>query len=342
MPQVKHVKNRLKALDKCLRDEYRYYDIHALVEFCNRELVRQGNQQVSERTIREDLCTIQNAPYFAELNDNLPKKPKIYRYKDTSCIIRFDEFTDSELESVRETIKLLEPLKDIPQYTWVKMVLHCVEKNELDFINRQIIAFQDNPDAVGRENFAELLSGIINNQTLEIEYKPFERDEQFVIIHPYYLKQYNNRWSLIAKTEGYDNISVYPLDRIKGIKIASVAYIPSDIDFDDYFETAVGVSIKPDKPIYDIVLRVSNTRYSYIETKPILPSQTELRSLRGENYRTILFKSQINKELVSLIMSFGSDVVVIEPQELKDKITSIISSMNKNYESLQKPCNDAP
>ena len=102
------------------------------------------------------------------------------------------------------------------------------------------------------------------------------------------------------------------------------------------------MSIKPDKPIYDIVLRVSNTRYSYIETKPILPSQTELRSLRGENYRTILFKSQINKELVSLIMSFGSDVVVIEPQELKDKITSIISSMNKNYESLQKPCNDAP
>lgn len=39
-----------------------------------------------------------------------------------------------------------------------------------------------------------------------------------MMVSPYHLKQYNNRWFLIGKQSDYDGLTNYAIDRIDGIK----------------------------------------------------------------------------------------------------------------------------
>ena len=59
------------------------------------------------------------------------------------------------------------------------------------------------------------------------------------IIHPYYLKQYNNRWYLIGLNDNeYKDITHLGLDRIQSIEQAHTPFIENTFieDFDEYFE----------------------------------------------------------------------------------------------------------
>lgn len=40
---------------------------------------------------------------------------------------------------------------------------------------------------------------IVNKRVIDIEYHPFGKEACTIRVSPYYLKQYNNRWFLIAK-----------------------------------------------------------------------------------------------------------------------------------------------
>lgn len=341
MPVDKQVNIRYHILDELLRDEYRTFTFKDLFAAVNRKLQTAGENKISERTLRGDIKNIQLPPYNAQLATDLSKRPKIYRYADTSFILPMVNLTSSEREAVKKTIQLLNTFNDRPQYIWAKMILHAIENNYIDVVNEQIVGFQDNPDAIGREYFADLLSFIIEKRAIKILYKPFEKEKLEIIVHPYYLKQYNNRWFLFAKTEGYEEISVYALDRIcSKPSFANVDFIPVNVDFEEYFDETVGVSVCTGQKSMKVVLKVSNEMFEYLETKPILPSQKELKSWQTKTHRFICFNAQINKELVAMILSFGSDVAVVEPPTLQRQILSKIKAMKNNYQTLQKSCND--
>lgn len=64
------------------------------------------------------------------------------------------------------------------------------------------------------------------------------------MVSPYHLKQYNNRWFLIAKRKDFDKMSNYAIDRIKEIKETTKVFEPldDDFDFEEFFSDVVGVS----------------------------------------------------------------------------------------------------
>ena len=231
---------------------------------------------------------------------------------------------------------MLSQYDDIPQYQWMLTLLSQIENGNGWEGDKRFVEFQNNADLVGIGHFQALLGAIINKQPLSISYKPFGKTERSMNIHPYYLKQYNDRWFLVAQTEGFNDLSVLAIDRIDSIKTLRIQFIESEVDMEDYFENSVGVTVFPDRPIEEIMLRVNAKRYPYIATKPIHWSQTELKDKATEEYKVVRLKVRINNELESAILSFGDDVEVLAPESLRLKIGEKIERLAKKYKYEEK------
>ncbi len=332
MPVDRQVLIRYRVLNRCFRNAHREFDINALLDAVNRELEKHDCQPVSERTLRGDIQRLQESPYYIELDESLKSgKRRLYRYADVSFSLPMVTLDDEEKEMLKKTIGMLSQYDDIPQYQWMLTLLSQIENGNGWESGKRFVEFQNNADLVGIGHFQALLGAIINNQPLTISYKPFGKPERSMNIHPYYLKQYNDRWFLVAQTEGFDDLSVLAIDRIDSIKTLHIPFIESNVDMEDYFGDSVGVTVFPDRPIEEIRLRVDAKRYPYIATKPIHWSQTELKDEATEEYKVIRLKVRINNELETMILSYGEDIEVLTPKCLRLRIAERIENLARKY-----------
>ena len=337
MPVDRQVLIRYRVLNRCFRNVHREYDIAALLDAVNRELEKHDCQPISERTLRADIQRLQEPPYNIELDESLKSgKRRLYRYSDVSFSLPMVTLDDEEKEMLKKTIGMLSQHDDIPQYKWMLMLLSQIENGVELEENKRFVEFQNNPDLMGIGHFQTLLGAILNKQPLSISYKPFGKPERSMNIHPYYLKQYNDRWFLVAHTEGFDDLSVLAIDRIDSIKTLRIPFIESEVDMENYFEDSVGVTVFPDRPIEEVRLRVNAKRYPYIATKPIHWSQTELKDEATEEYRIVRLKVRINNELETMILSYGEDIEVLAPESLRQTIGEKAKRLARKYNNEEK------
>ena len=204
----------------------------------------------------------------------------------------------------------------------------------IDVDGKQVVGFDECKYLRGKEYFATLLSAICNKRVLAIGYKSFQRGAvKEVLLHPYYIKEYNNRWFLLGREHGFDSISHLAFDRIEHIStVTGVSFIENkDHDFnDDYFSDIIGVTkhleIEPQK----IRLWVSPSLYPYIQTKPLHETQ-KLKNTDANGYE-IEIEVRPNFELEQLILSYGDGMSVLSPEGLKEKIRTKLESSLKNYD----------
>lgn len=78
-----------------------------------------------------------------------------------------------------------------------------------------------------------------------------------------------------------------------------------------------------------MILKISESLWPYIETKPIHGSQKIIN--RNEEYVDIELELILNYELESVILSHGEKIEVLEPLVLKYKIKSRIEEAFRNY-----------
>ena len=101
------------------------------------------------------------------------------------------------------------------------------------------------------------------------------------------------------------------------------------MDFEEYFDDVIGVTVPERIEPVDVVMRVSNNRFNYIKTKPLHLSQKIVSEEKG--HTTISINVKITKELIALIHSFGPDIEVLSPPSLRAEITKNIRALNFIY-----------
>lgn len=329
MPVDKQVLLRYQVLNRCFRNRYREFTIEDLVKECNKALSKADKPDVSKRTIQNDI-NILEVDYGIKLDENLKRgKMRLYRYVDTNYTIPIFRINDTERHKLQDAIRVLEHLEGEPMYDWARTLLMQIEGGLFDDDSTPVVSFQTNPDLKGIELFGKLLQAILKKRTLKIEYAPFGKDSYSEKVYPYYLKQFNDRWYLIAQAVGYDTFAHYALDRIENFEEISMKYKEPEIDFEEYFDDVIGVTVPERLEPVDVFLRVSNNRFNYIKTKPLHLSQRIVSE--ENNHTTIFINVKINKELIALLLSFGSDVEVISPAVLKEEMKKNISAMAYNY-----------
>ena len=211
--------------------------------------------------------------------------------------------------------------------------------------HRRIIQFESNPYVKGKNLIGALFTAISNNQVLALKYHTFKNPEvREVIVHPYLLKEYNNRWFVIVGAED-GKILNFALDRIDGFEpIPHIDYIEPDEELESRFEDVVGVSVYEDRPVENILLWVDEDGYQYIETKPLHESQRKVKGnadkLIREKYPTLqegcFFRLQCrhNTELEQLLMSRRDQLVVLEPASLSNNIRNRIKKLDALYSNI--------
>lgn len=318
MPKNKNATIRYRVLDKCFRNRRRRFFIDDLVDACNEELMAYDGSSVSKRQVLQDIAFLESdAGGAIDLERNRDGHKVYFRYRDPDFSILNLPMSQEEAEQLSDTIQMLSRFNGLPQFTWMDEVLVRLKDSfQLDGTVSGSVAFAQNPDLKGIEMFSPLFDAIVKKQVLSIQYHRFGKPASIRIIHPYQLRQYNNRWFLIGLEERLlprIPLAIIPIDRIDEFKVAENVIFQEyrGADFDDYFYDIVGVSIHPEGRKERVVIKALFPAASYIETKPIHPSQRILE--RGDGY--IMFQLDVipNYELESQLITYADQAEIIEP-----------------------------
>jgi len=324
MPINKSAYIRYKALDKCFRNTGRRYFIDDLLEECNKALreVDPDSKGIKLRQLYDDIKFMGSEEgWLASIRKEKDGKKTYYYYEDSSFSINNSQINEAEAEQIKSALQVLTRFKGMPQFTWVEEIIPKLQQAfGLSGNKTEIMGFETNQYLKGLEYLGILFNAILYKKVLEIEYQSFKSDvPKKSEIHPYYLKQYNNRWYLFGKITRFETISVRSLDRIVSVKEVNERYIENiEYDFSEYFEDIIGITKEKEKKPEIIKLRFMPQKAPYILTKPIHGSQKK-KSLDNTGL-TITIEVIPNYELKSLLLSFGNEVEVVSPDWLKQEL----------------------
>ena len=339
MPTNKNAQLRYQILDRCFSDFKRKYTIEDLIDKVNESLYDLTGKEVKLRQIREDIKYMRDrVTYDAPIKayPMVSGKQCYYRYEDPNFTIYNNEMSIEEVNNLRSTIQMLGRYRGTPANAWLEEVISNLEYRFGVKANAEnFISFEQNDKLQGLEHLSGIIDATVNHQPIELHYCSFKGHEFKTVCHPYYVKQYNNRWFLFGWNDKFHSLGNYALDRIISFKKVDTPFIKNNqINFDTYFQDIIGVTIpKEDTSTETIVLRFSKERLPYVVSKPIHHSQT----VNMED-RTITIKVKPNNELYQMIFSFVPDIEVLSPKPLRQKIMKKIEENLNKYLSVQNGC----
>lgn len=334
MAKSKHAFSRYKILNDCFSNPGRRFTIDQLVEHVNDVLLDQYDLErgVSKRQIYEDIrFMLSSEGYDAPIEKYKDGKFVIYRYSDPDYDFAKHGLTERDKMQMKEVAEFLEQFKNLEGFENYSEMATTLKSSILQSDNQNpAIQFEINEFLQGREHLSSLYDYIINKKTLEIHYQPYGKVEEIVIVSPKFLKQYNNRWFLFSWSHKYDDLNIMALDRINEIKPSKIKYKKVDFSAIDYFDEIIGVTNIKEELSQDVILKFSENRFQYVQSKPLHGSQVDYKDTEGNKVEnTICINVKYNRELLSTILSFGSDVEVLAPASLRDKVKEeVVKQLN--------------
>ena len=326
MPANKNAMLRYLVLDRCFHNTGRNYSIQELLEEVNKALEEHdpATGGIQRRQLYDDIKFMESEEGWLVPLERIKDGRKVYYcYSDPKFSINNSPLNKTEAEQLRSALLVLSRFKGSPQFLWIDELIPKLEQTFGLTKTKEIISFDHNPFLKGIEYFGVLFEAIINKQPLIITYRSFKNQEQNISdFHPYYLKQYNNRWYVIGRINKYETLSVRALDRIEKIEKSEEIFIENTkYDFSEYFDDVIGINIgKGEKPQL-IKLWFAPSKAPYIKTKPLHGSQ-KVKQINDKGL-IITIEVIINYELKSQLLAFGNEVKVLSPDTLHQELMSM-------------------
>lgn len=348
MPINKHSFARYQVIDACIRNRQRSYpDIAYLIERCSKRL----DQQISRSTIEKDLKAMKDEPepgYYAPIRYDRQKCG--YYYEDPEYSISNLQVQEEDIDAIEFAARILR------QYRGFHMVKRYAEAIDriLDVVDvrrilsmeefEEYVQFENPPYVEGTGYIESIIRAIKEKRVLQIEYLPFTAFKvpssgltskltpppkaKFRNIHPYLVKEYNNRWYVIGWDENEKDIRTFGLDRIKSLEESNKPYRRSDFNSKEYFKYTIGIIAPQSKPP-KIKIEFTKQQAQYLITQPIHHSQKVLKETKDKVVFT--FNVHPTYEFISLLLGYRENVKIISPKKVVDQIITIIDQIRKTY-----------
>lgn len=186
--------------------------------------------------------------------------------------------------------------------------------------------FFEQKQARGTEYLKPILEAIESSFAIRIDYKKYwQGHSESRTIRPIALKEYLNRWYVVAWNEA-DYLRLYGLDRIISLEtIQEKIRVSKRPDLDSRFFEVIGIINPPDEPVETVILTFTSFKGQYIKSLPLHPTQQILKD--DEEVLQISLRVKINYELISIILSHGDEVKVDHPQRLESQIKEIAKNI---------------
>lgn len=335
MPANKNALIRYKTIDKCLSNHFRRWTLDDLVEACSAALYEfEGiTKGVSVRTIQMDIQMMRSDKlgYCApiEVYEN-----KFYRYSDPEYSITNMPLSESDIDLMSEAVEVLRQLADFQQFSEMGDVVNRLRDKLAASRHSEppIVHFDTVAELKGIKLLTPLYGHIKEHHTLRISYQSFSaRQPGEFILCPYLLKEFRNRWFLFGGEAQSGMIYNLALDRIISLEPVDIPWKSSpEFDAATYFDNMIGVSKNRGSRTHTICLWASREQRNYLLTKPIHPSQ---RLVKTYPDGSVEFEIDVvvNFELYSVLMSYGSGVMVQRPAFVRRYLRKIFSELHELY-----------
>ena len=291
-------------------------------------LAEQGHD-VKKRTVNLDLDFLQEeglihahekgrATYYSAPN-------KFEEIDSAWSELDADDFFSLEMASNSlEQLAFFDLSKDL------KRIITQLKKKRNEVEKRTLVQFDKQNLIMDVNLFRKVFECIKLKYAVLIGYKSFkaEAKESEIIFHPYFLKEFNNRWFVIGYNEQFEQLNNLAMDRVTKVKpLISLAYNEkNNISPEVFSKNLFGVT-REGRPV-TIEVELTSQRAPYFESKPLMKIISSENIKEGKRFK---FKAIINNELKAALLSYGSDLKVIGPANLKKDIFMILSTACKKY-----------
>lgn len=183
----------------------------------------------------------------------------------------------------------------------------------------------------GTENLYGILHAIKNHLQVKFSYEKFwEEVITSRLTEPYALKEFKNRWYLIAKDYKDNSIKSFALDRLTELEITTRTFLyPHNFNIEEHYRYCFGI-ISPNGQVpQEIFLSFDPFQGKYIKTLPLHETQKIL--LDNEDELQISLRLCITHDLVMELLSFGDNMKVLQPAALASQLKEAHQKATQQY-----------
>ena len=188
--------------------------------------------------------------------------------------------------------------------------------NSRDIASRIIL--EEVPSA--REFLAPVIDALRHMQPVSFDYHSYSRmvPTPGVVLEPYFLKLFRQRWYLTGRNRAQNRIKTYALDRMSHLHLLPGTFVPDPaFDVREYSRHSFGIVFDGGEPRH-IVLRVEPRQAKYFRDLPLHHSQEEYVH---DCWSLFHYDMRVTPDLVDELLSHVPRVVVLEPPELRRLVT---------------------
>lgn len=270
------------------------------------DYLEQFGFELSKRTVERD---------FGAIRDEFGIEITYDRYKDGYFIdkenrINMESFIRF-LEIVNTANLLTDSLSD--------------SRQSLDYI-----AFDQQGSLKGIEHLSSVLKAIKEHRKMNLVHHTFHGKKAHKFkVEPYLLKEYQNRWYIVAFVLGMNEPRTFAIDRLEKVEILDETFKPTKRDeLLANFNHVIGLVYSYGE-IEDVELVFTQQQGNYVKSLPWHSSQTIL----VDNELELRIKLRVipNFELTQKILMCGDSVEVIHPLWLRTEIKKLILKSLEKY-----------
>ena len=183
----------------------------------------------------------------------------------------------------------------------------------------------------GKKHLQPIINAMKQGKKLLIEYLRFGKlERRQIIVEPYAIKVFKQRWYLLAADDKWTIPAVYALDRIMSLKETGDSFeYPKDFNAEIFFKDCYGVICGTNDEVQKIVLRAYPPYVNYLRTLPLHTSQKELNST--SDYADFELYLRPTFDFRQELLSQGDEVEILQPENFREEMKSLLEKMLKRY-----------
>jgi predicted DNA-binding transcriptional regulator YafY len=275
---------------------------------------------------------------FPEISDYLAFESELQEYN----------FNVSQRTFQRDLVDIRSVYNIDIQYDFSRKVYH-IDFDEQSEVNERILEAFDTFNALnisdrlsdyihfekrrpqGTENLYGLLHAIKNKVQISFSYQKYWEDEiTHRIAEPYALKEFKNRWYVLANDLKDRKVKSFALDRLTELEITRKKFqLSNDFDVNEHFKYCFGIISPNEHAPQDVILSFDPFQGKFIKSLPLHESQMVLED--NEDELRIKLKLFVTHDFIMELLSFGDHVTVIQPAALIEEIKNTYSNALKLY-----------
>jgi predicted DNA-binding transcriptional regulator YafY len=321
MPINKSAYRRYKIIDMLVRNKMRPYPtMEEIIDACRDKL----GLDSSPNTIQKDIAQMRmlppegfDAPIYYD------HKRKGYAYSDPDYELGGVSLSDTDIDTIRESIEFIQTIggsriSEKFNHAMEKILSTSLEEFSSGNTKQAILQTMNPPKSRGFEHFDLFYNACRTKIPVSfVHYSYKKRKFRAVTIHPFLIKEFENKWYILGFSESHKEVRTFGLDRVfdpfllrKPFHSVDRKIIESTLS--DYY----GVFPIPNQNKQKVKILVSALATNYFEAYPIHESQKIKKEPDGYSY--ITFHVVPTLELTRLFLSHGHHVEVKEPEWLID------------------------